>query len=122
MADATNITKPDLKPCPFCGYEAKLTQQKNTGLYYVGCKFGKRRGYACKAHIGPYSGDYNAIENWNRRPEPTEAQIEAAARAIEPLWHKFCTEPIELLLDGESHERFVQTLAKAALIAGLNHE
>ena len=134
----TDTTKPTLKPCPFCGGEATLIDGViPSGSAEVHCFNDK-----CMAMMGHETVE-QMVSEWNTRSEPTlkqacikcgylsdveiidshasinptDAQIEAAAQAIEPLWHDFCKKPAEIILDGSAHESFVKTLAKVALIA-----
>lgn len=68
----------ELKPCPFCGGKAMMWLSKHDG------KFG--RVIECnKCHIRvsfPWASiDAQAIDDWNRRAEPTQEEtIERIAR------------------------------------------
>ncbi len=58
-----------LKPCPFCGGEAKLQELKmldGTIIYYIIC-----RNNSCKVQPMTHemNTDYEAINAWNNRPE-----------------------------------------------------
>ena len=54
----------ELKPCPFCGKKARMSQLGNSSLYYIMCNNG-----SCK--IRPTTWGYRdrekTIEAWNRR-------------------------------------------------------
>lgn len=58
----------ELKPCPFCGGEAFLSENVydlkpgNVLLYFVECG-------GCNATTTEYGYKYEAIEAWNRRAE-----------------------------------------------------
>lgn len=59
----------NLKPCPFCGGEAKLVKRKfkvgfypSGGTYYVHCK-------KCLITTQPRTSAGPVIEAWNRRAE-----------------------------------------------------
>lgn len=69
-----------LKPCPFCGGEASLyfnPDQAPDGEWRVSC-------YACDVALTQWDTPNGAITAWNTRarPEPSEAVVEAVARAI----------------------------------------
>jgi Lar family restriction alleviation protein len=71
MSDA-----PELKPCPFCGGKALLTNREMPGCAFVVCE-------GCQAQ-----GDDGTVERvvaaWNRRADLHRAEVEAAVkRAIE---------------------------------------
>ena len=61
-----------LKPCPFCGGEAKLKHTDITSEYreasYVICTVCYARGRIVSASCG-YCADDHVIEEWNRRAE-----------------------------------------------------
>ena len=51
----------ELKPCPFCGGEAKVLGTKyEGGDYYIVCE-------KCRVRVGSYSNPVEAIEAWNKR-------------------------------------------------------
>ena len=75
------MKKPELKPCPFCGYEGQLEKKyveySGGTVYSIGCK-----NLDCKCE-GPYVYDrdsddnedtciFHAIEKWNKRVMPTD--------------------------------------------------
>lgn len=54
-----------LKPCPFCGGEAEINRGYSFGMTYiyeVECE-------NCKALMGVFESEAEAIEAWNRRTE-----------------------------------------------------
>ncbi len=53
----------ELKPCPFCG-SVHLSVLDYESRYRVECNF-------CKARTGIWDSKAEAIEEWNRRIEPT---------------------------------------------------
>ena len=60
----------DLKPCPFCGEEARLTYSTdNHRKPYVTCDTPKCPG--CNTYQWHYHTEAEAIEAWNRRAERT---------------------------------------------------
>ena len=68
----------ELKPCPFCG---KPPETMGSGA--------GRRGLMIECIntecLGPHCSHYDhkaAIEEWNTRPAPSEAEVEAAAKRI----------------------------------------
>lgn len=52
----------DLKPCPFCGGEAKIFKMASDQLKMVVCS-------DCMAQSGLFLTDNEAIEAWNRRAD-----------------------------------------------------
>ena len=54
----------DLKPCPFCGGEAKFFEDKDYQIYSVTCT-------ECDAGTNAYGIEQDAIIAWNSRVEPT---------------------------------------------------
>jgi Lar family restriction alleviation protein len=70
----------DLKPCPFCGHDDVTA-------------FSRYEGWAAKCHkctvsIIGYHTRSQAVEAWNRRPQPTPRQVAEQARAAgaEGVW------------------------------------
>ena len=57
----------ELKPCPFCGGEAKLSFYNNAECTYV-CHY--VRCTKCRATTGCEASSKVAIVSWNRRYEP----------------------------------------------------
>ena len=53
-----------LKPCPFCGGKAILSEDKRTDVYSVFCN-------ECYTETSLQCTEQEAIEAWNRRVEPT---------------------------------------------------
>lgn len=53
-----------LKPCPFCGGEAKFFEDKDYQIYSVTCT-------ECDAGTNAYGIEQDAIIAWNRRIEST---------------------------------------------------
>jgi Lar family restriction alleviation protein len=59
----------ELKPCPFCGGEAKLHHRMFRPLYAVVCKDTKCQGH--NLYVLHYS-EKEAVDAWNRRAGDTE--------------------------------------------------
>ena len=55
-----------LKPCPFCGGEAKLHKRLNKGMIFPQCKNTRCIGHNMTLWF-PYKHDKEAIAAWNRR-------------------------------------------------------
>ena len=62
----------ELKPCPFCGSEAKLAHLIKSSIVYCGCC-----GASSKSiEFAPdYLSDEKAIEAWNNRAESEELKF-----------------------------------------------
>ena len=52
-----------LKPCPFCGEEAILSETNNNKAFVMCCN--------CYAQTGVFYKESMAMDAWNRRVEPT---------------------------------------------------
>ena len=61
------MTEPELKPCPFCGSE-KVKVYDHFWKYSVNC-------LGCGASTGISDVEKEAIEKWNRRPEPEKPKV-----------------------------------------------
>ena len=60
------MNEPKLKPCPFCGGKAKVTNwELHTTHYYVCCA---TLGCREAGLVYSYDSREDAIEKWNRRP------------------------------------------------------
>lgn len=54
----------ELKPCPFCGGRAVLSERFQAAKIWCN---------DCEIHTNPYPGKLSAIAAWNKRPEEPEA-------------------------------------------------
>ena len=74
----------ELKPCPFCGSEAKLYADKKTQDWGAICQ---QPECECNARIPYCATREEAIEQWNRRaPDPwVDALVKAAEEAVNIL-------------------------------------
>ncbi len=52
--------KTELKPCPFCGGEAKIVNDEEFEVFFAICKH-------CNASTRLFDDEVVAIEAWNRR-------------------------------------------------------
>ena len=75
----------ELKPCPFCGAEAKI--KASWGHSYIEAKHQRPCGfYHLTSRFGPFGSEKNAITAWNTRA--TQAPLIAAMReGVEALEH-----------------------------------
>ena len=78
----------NLKPCPFCGGEAILVKDIRDGndgnIHYVKCQ-------QCSANAGAYfqgNSLRNAVEAWNKRPEPLRGQYNNVVLKVDPNKNK----------------------------------
>ena len=81
MRKENTMNNEKLKPCPFCGGEAKVLGTKyEGGDYYIVCE-------RCRVRVGSYSNPVEAIEAWNKRansekPKLTYADVEKMEKWI----------------------------------------
>ena len=71
----------ELKPCPFCGGEAELSEDEFFCRYSVVCT-------KCGAETAAYGVEQDAIDAWNNRVQPTQPtftpdEIDAIRRMFE---------------------------------------
>lgn len=78
----------DLKPCPFCGSEAAAnwyytSDEYERTVYYVHCT-----NADCDAFSHEGKSPEEAAAAWNRRPQPTPAQVASLAKeaGAEGVW------------------------------------
>lgn len=88
-------SKPDLRPCPFCGgHGVKVLELIRGGVCYALCDI-------CKAATRCFDTPKNAAEAWNRRAEPenralTLAELEEHCKGgadAAPVWIEFYFNP-----------------------------
>ena len=67
----------ELKPCPFCGGQAKIIEHEGlvdniTDGYQVQCMtcFSSNSGASCKAGFSKDKARYEAVKLWNNRANP----------------------------------------------------
>lgn len=75
-------SKPDLRPCPFCGgHGVKVLELFPGGVCYALCDI-------CKAATRCFDTPKNAAEAWNRRAEPENRvlTLEEAAESGDSVW------------------------------------
>ena len=70
-----------LKPCPFCGGKAKLSEDKDYQIYSVNCT-------ECDAGTNSYGIKRDATDAWNKRIEPTFTpdELDAIRRNVRDRW------------------------------------
>lgn len=95
----------ELKPCPFCGGEAKI-YRPDDGSLFIGCKIG------C-VNQEPFAAEEGAIKAWNTRAEP---DYKAMYDNLKQL-HANIEEAKRLPIDGDTFSRDGEVRkAKKALI------
>jgi Lar family restriction alleviation protein len=71
----------ELKPCPFCGSEAKVFESRNN-IYVVVCQEPDRQ---CNAGIPYCRSEQDAIEQWTRRTPDAAKLVGLLRKARESL-------------------------------------
>lgn len=95
----------ELKPCPFCGGRAYLSERMNGG-YYVECEsIG-----GCLAESGNYDTEEQAVEAWNRRVVDTD-ELLRIAEELEVGYFDGCGVPIRYMVSSEQVLRFEREMA-----------
>lgn len=103
----------ELKPCPFCGGRAYLSERMNGG-YYVECESIN----GCLAESGNYDTRGQAIEAWNRRVVDTD-ELESIADELEEEIDRSDTyyEYTMFITEVEEYERKIaKRIRKAAVL------
>lgn len=85
-----------LKPCPFCGGRAYLSERMNGG-YYVECESIN----GCLAESGNYDTKGQAIEAWNRRAVDTDGLLRIADELEVDYYDRQYTISVEEVLEFE---------------------
>ncbi|MEE8288884.1 MAG: Lar family restriction alleviation protein [Nitrosomonadaceae bacterium] len=99
----------DLKPCPICARPAEIRDDSDcvttegSQPYWVSCSM-------CSCSVEGFYEVSDAIEAWNTRAPHTEAQIEAAIRAMSNVKHRNIMHPLR-------NDGVLRDLAIAALKA-----
>lgn len=80
----TNSKTPDLKPCPFCGGEAKYNEAKsyaaNNGLHVI---WHEIECLKCGANIHDGADFETAVKEWNARHNPAVDKIKAKIKTLD---------------------------------------
>jgi Lar family restriction alleviation protein len=66
------MTQPKLRPCPFCGGEARLMPTEKMGWVWNEIKCNK-----CGVSVG-YVHESQLIRRWNRRAKPRRGKVRGA--------------------------------------------
>lgn len=70
-----NEIEKDLKPCPFCGGEAKLNKMGYKEVGFVRCQ-------KCRATNGIITQEHTAIKSWNTRPQSMDGLVVLDEKAL----------------------------------------
>jgi Lar family restriction alleviation protein len=102
-----------LKPCPFCGGEAEIWRarpERPSRNAWIACMD------RCAVMTKEYPTDAEAIAAWNTRarPEPSEAVVEAVARA---MCRHIGDDPDLQMSGGEARWEWLAGHARAAIAA-----
>lgn len=79
----------ELKPCPFCGGEARIIAKPYEPKVCVGCDDDTCLGFSGLGWL--YDSEKEAIEAWNRRAERTCRMVRARWDDGECVWGCRCT-------------------------------
>ena len=73
----------ELKPCPFCGSDAKIFEYKRTNGWNVICQ---QPECECNARIPYCHSEEEAIEQWNRRVPNPLTELVKKLRELTRKW------------------------------------
>lgn len=105
----------ELKPCPFCGGEAKLVNTWNCLCHIICRSCGATIGEA-KRHPNDFRTRDEVIAAWNRRSIDRDALLDLADELEEPLPFEEGFDTAEELRRGiEEYERAVAELIRKAV-------
>ena len=105
----------ELKPCPFCGSEAKLFADKKTYDWGAVCQ---QPECECNAKISYCSTREEAIEQWNRRTTEPDPRVAALVEALRHTQLRLKTQTqMPFYRDGERW--FVTDFTKEQLVGNI---